>query len=111
MSNEGDHGAGLVAEPELDNVVQWFTNECSVDSGAPVKLWDGRAWIRGVLDVMRAFSIVRQLLSIISVGHVPELCKATTKDTLGFRQRLTVAFPRPTRCTAAQIRAACLCLP
>ena len=73
MSKEENRGAALVAEPELDMVIQWFTNESSVDSGAPAKLWDGRAWHRAVLDQMRAFSICCPWLSVISAGHVPEV--------------------------------------
>jgi hypothetical protein len=107
MSRAHNRGAALVAEPELDNVVQWFTSEASVDSGAPAKLWDGRAWHRSVLDKMRAFTILFPWLSIISAGHVPEVFKATLKDAFGLRQRLTVSFPRPSWRTIAEIRAAC----
>lgn len=46
------------------------------------KLWDRRAWNRGVLDWTRAFSIPRPYFSVLAAGHVPELCKATTQDDM-----------------------------
>ena len=79
-----------------DVVVQWFQSESSVDSSAPAKLWDGRAWHRPVLDKSRAFDILKPWMSILCAGHVPEVFHATLKDAFGLRQRLTIAFPRPT---------------
>ena len=111
MSKEANRGAALLAEPELDCVLQWFTNETSVDASAPAKLWDGRVWARPVLDKMRAFLIPSPWFSIFSAGHVPELCKATLTDKLGLRQRLTVDFPEPRWLTIAEIRTACEKLP
>ena len=101
----------MVAEPDLNVVVQWFNNEQSVDAGAPAKLWDGRVWARPVLDKSRAFTIEHPWLSILAAGHVPEIFKATVNDRIGMRHRLTVAFPSPTWRTIAQVRAACALLP
>ena len=111
MAKEGNRGAALVAEPELDNIVQWFTNEVSVDAGAPAKLWDGRVWARGIAEKTRAFTIPRPWMSVLAGGHVPELYKAMLVDKLGLRQRLAVSFPEPTWRTIAQIRKACQDLP
>jgi hypothetical protein len=111
MSKGINRGAALVIEPELDNVTQWSTNETSVDSGAPAKLWDGRIWSRGVLEKTRAFTIPSPWLSILAAGHIPEVFKAMLHDKLGLRDRLTVAFPMPTWRTIAAIREACSRLP
>lgn len=111
MSQEKNRGAALVVEPEVDHVIQWFTNEVSVDSSAPGKLWDGRAWHRAVLDKARAFTILNPWLSILCAGHVPEVFKATVKDAFGLRQRLTVCFPFPTFDNIRKVREVCMSLP
>ncbi|CAK0883527.1 unnamed protein product, partial [Prorocentrum cordatum] len=95
----------------VDTIAQWFSNENSVDAGALAKRWDGRVWNRGVMDKARAFCILRPWLSIATAGHCPEIFKAMLTDKMGSRQRLTVAFPRPTWRTIAQIRGACARLP
>ena len=65
----------------------------------------------GVLGKTRAFTIMQPWLSILAVGHIPEVFRATLADKIGLRQRLTVSFPRPTWKTIAEIRNACALLP
>ena len=96
MSKDCNRGAAVVAEPELDNVVQWFANETSVDAGAPAEQCDGRLWARGVLQKTSAFTILCPWLSFLTAGHIPEISKATQADKMGLRPRLTVSFPMPT---------------
>ena len=111
MSQSQIRSACLSAEPELDQILGWFTAEASIDKGAPAKLWDGRTWHRSVLEKSRAFSIPCPWLSLLCAGHIPEVFKATVKDAFGLRQRLTVAFDRPSWLSINQIRTACMKLP
>lgn len=111
MSLGQNRSACLSAEPELDQVLSWFTAEASIDKGAPAKLWDGVTWHRPVMDKSRAFSVPSPWYGFICGGHIPELFNATLQDTFGLRRRLTVCFGHPTWMELSAIREACGRLP
>lgn len=111
MSCKQNRGACLSAECEIEGVLNWFSNEASVDKGAPAKLWDSVAWHRPVMDKSRAFSVDRPWYAICAGAHVPELFKATLNDTFGLRERLTACFAEPLWLSIKDIRRACALLP
>ena len=57
MSLKQNRSAALSVEPEIDQVLAWFTVDSSIDRGAPAKLWDGSTWHRPVMEKTRAFTI------------------------------------------------------
>ena len=54
MSLKQNRSAALSVEPEIDQVLAWFTVDSSMDRGAPAKLWDGSTSHRPVMDKTRA---------------------------------------------------------
>ena len=42
MSLQQNRGAALSVEPEIEQVLSWFTAESSIDRAVPAKLWDGQ---------------------------------------------------------------------
>ena len=111
MSLKQNRCAAVCIEPEVDQLLSWFTAESSIDKAAPAKLWDGATWFRPVMDKTRAFEVVNPWFGCLCGGHVPELFHATLKDTFGLRQRVTAVFGHPLWLSIQEIRAACEELP
>ena len=106
-----NHSAALSAEPEIDQILGWFTAEAAIDKGAPAKLWDGVTWHRPVMDKSRAFTVPSPWYGFIAGARIPELFRATTTDTFGLRQRVMASFGAPAWSDIGDIRAACVALP
>ena len=111
MSLAQNRSAALCVEPEVDQLLAWFTAEASIDRAAPAKLWDGATWLRPVMDKSRAFEVVNPWFGVLCGGHVPEVFRATQRDTFGLRQRVTAVFGHPLWLSISDIRAACNQLP
>ena len=113
MSCRQNRSAALSAEPEVDQILSWFSAEGGIDSGVVAKLWDGLTWHRPVMEKRRAFEVEDPWWGFIAGGYVPELHKATLNDHFGLRQRITVCYGEPPwrPSTLASIRAACTALP
>ena len=111
MSLQQNRGAALSVEPEIEQVLSWFTAESSIDRAAPAKLWDGSDWHRPVMDKTRAFTVHRPWFGCCSGGHIPEMHRATVQDVFGLRQRVTAVYGAPKWSTIAAIRGACSKLP
>ena len=111
MSLAPNRSAALCVEPEVDQLLAWFTAEASIDRAAPAKLWDGATWLRPVMDKSRAFEVVNPWFGVLCGGHVPEVFRATQRDTFGLRQRVTAVFGHPLWLSISDIRAACNQLP
>ena len=43
MSLSQNRSAAVCVEPEIDQLLAWFTAESSINSGAPAKLWMGQS--------------------------------------------------------------------
>eukprot|EP00959_Pyramimonas_sp_CCMP1952_P203650 4258412-Pyramimonas_sp.AAC.1 len=89
MSCSQNRSAALSAEPEVDQILSWFSAEGGIDGGVVAKLWDGLTWHRPVMEKRRAFEVKDPWWGLIAGGHVPELHKAIVNDHFGFRQRVT----------------------
>lgn len=111
MSLQQNRGAALSVEPEIEQVLSWFTAESSIDRAAPAKLWDGSDWHRPVMDKTRAFTVHKPWFGCCSGGHIPEMHKATLQDVFGLRQRVTAVYGAPKWSTIAEVRSACAKLP
>ena len=111
MSQKQNRSAALCAEPEIGQLLQWFSCDSGIDAGAIAKLWDSVAWERPVMDKHRAFSVPAPWLSTITGGHIPETFRATKKDVFGFRQRVTALFGEPLWLSMAETRKNCALLP
>jgi hypothetical protein len=113
MSLEQNRGAAVSIEPEIEQILHWFTSEMGIDRGAAGKLWDNAVWSRPVMDKTRAFIVKSAWYAFLAGGHVPELFRAMVDDTFGLRQRLTVCFCEPPweKMCISDIRAACDRLP
>jgi hypothetical protein len=111
MSQTQNRSAAVVAEPEIGQLLQWFSCEGGIDSGAIAKLWDSVDWDRPVMDKSKAFTVINPWLSTITGAHVPETYKATKKDVFGFGQRVTALFGEPLWLTMAETRRNCELLP
>jgi hypothetical protein len=111
MSLQQNRGAALSVEPEIEQVLSWFTAESSIDRAAPAKLWDSSTWHRPVMDKTRAFTVQRPWFGCCSGGYIPEMHRATAQDAFGLRQRVTAVYGPPKWSTIAAIRLACSTLP
>ena len=111
MSLQQNRGACLSVEPELEQVLSWFTADSTMDRAAPSKLWDGVTWHRPVMDKSRAFTVEDPWYGFLCGGHVIDLYKAMQADSFGLRQRVTACFGPPTWMELDDIRQACAALP
>ena len=82
MSLRQNRSAALSVEPEIDQVLAWFTVDSSIDRGAPAKLWDGSTWHRPVMDKTRAFTVPHPWFGCFSAGHIPEMHNVHTSGHL-----------------------------
>ena len=83
MSQEQNRGAALSVEPEVEQILAWFTAESAIDKGVPAKLWDGVTWHRPVMEKTRAFSVTTPWYGFLVGAHVPEMFRALTSDSFG----------------------------
>lgn len=111
MSQPQNRSAALTVEPELEQLLSWFTAESSIDKGAPAKLWDNATWHRPVMEKSRAFSVYSPWFGSCCAGHVPELFRATKDDVFGLRDRCTISYGEPRWMPIEEIRQACYDLP
>ena len=63
------------------------------------------------MDKSRAFCVATPWYGFLAGAHIPELLAATSNDTFGLRQRLTICFGRPPFQNIGAIRDACSRLP
>ena len=111
MSQHQNRSAALCAEPEIGQLLQWFSCDSGIDASAVAKLWDGTAWDRPVMDRSKAFTICNPWLSTITGAHIPDTVKVTKKDVFGMRKRVTALFGEPLWLTMAETRENCSQLP
>jgi hypothetical protein len=111
MSLQQNRGACLSVEPELSQVLSWFSADSTIDGAAPAKLWDGVTWHRPVMDKTRAFTVCEPWWGFLCGAHVMDLYRATLADHFGLRQRVTACYGPPPWMTLQQIRNACALLP
>ena len=79
MSLKQNRSAALCAEPELVQLISWFTSEGGIDSGAVAKFWDSITLDRPVMDKSKAYTVVHPWLGILAAGHLNETYRCTVK--------------------------------
>ena len=65
-----NRSAALSAEPEIEQILTWFTAEGGIDKGVVGKLWDSVAWHRPAMDKRRAITVPNLWWGFIAGGHV-----------------------------------------
>ena len=111
MSMGQNRSAAFSVEPEIEQVLMWFTAESSIDRGATAKLWDSVTWHRPVMEKRRAFTVPNPWYGFLCGGHIPELYRACFNDVFGIRQRVTASFGEPQFKSIKDLRLACDRLP
>ena len=78
MSLATNRSAALSREPELEQVVTWFTAESTIDRGAPATLWDCETWHRPVMEKAMVFVVPNPWYGFLYVGHGPQNVQGDT---------------------------------